>query len=106
MFQVETLSPKMLDYYIGRKDVYLIDLRDKEEFAKSHIRTAHNFPYADFDEKGDYPKDKLLILYCDRGGASLLIAKQLAKRGYRTRSLVGGFEGYRGRNLVISQRAV
>lgn len=101
MFQVETISPKMLDYYVGKRDVYLIDLRTEKQFRKSHIRTAHNFPYKEFDEKWPYPKEKTLILYCDRGGASLLVARQLAKRGYRTRSLVGGFEGYKGRNLVI-----
>ena len=50
----------------------------------------------------DFPKGKILVLYCDRGGASLLLARQLAKLGYCTRSVIGGFGAYRGRNLVIS----
>ena len=49
-----------------------------------------------------FPKGKILVLYCDRGGASLLLARQLAKLGYCTRSVIGGFGAYRGRNLVIS----
>ena len=50
----------------------------------------------------DFPKGKILVLYCDRGGASLLLARQLAKLGYCTRAVIGGFGAYRGRNLVIS----
>ena len=82
MFPVETISAKMLDYYVGRRDTLIIDLREKEFTA--------------------FPKGKILVLYCDRGGASLLLARQLAKLGYCTRSVIGGFGAYRGRNLVIS----
>ena len=59
-------------------------------------------PYVEIDEHTTFPKGKTLVLYCDRGGASLLLARQLAKLDYRTRSVIGGFEAYRGRNLVIS----
>ena len=50
----------------------------------------------------NYLKKKALVLYCDSGGASLMLARQLAKKGYMTRSVIGGFRAYRGRNLVIS----
>lgn len=105
MFPMETISGKMLDYYVGRNDVIIIDLREESQYAKSHISGAYNFPYEDNEWKKEFPRDKILILYCERGGASLAAAKELAKRGYRTRSLVGGFEAYRGRNLVISRRS-
>ena len=29
MFPVETISAKMLDYYVGRRDTLIIDLREK-----------------------------------------------------------------------------
>lgn len=106
MFQLETISAKMLDYYVGRPDVYLIDLRSPEIFQKSHIRGAVNIPYEDLEEKKDlahaFPKDKILVLYCDRGGASMKAARLLARMEYQVRSVIGGFEAYRGRNLVIS----
>ena len=102
MFPVETISAKMLDYYVDRRDTLIIDLRDREEYAKSHVRGAVNIPYSEIDEHTQFPLDKTLVLYCDRGGASLLLARQLAKKGHRTRSVIGGFEAYRGRNLVIS----
>ena len=107
MFPVETISAKMLDYYVDRSDAVLIDLRSWEEYGKSHVKWARNVPYDEFEEmqEYDFPKRKILVLYCDRGGASLMAAKILARKGYETRSVIGGFEAYRGRNLVISRQA-
>lgn len=102
MFLVETISPKMLDYYVGRSDALIIDLRDREAYQENHVRGAVNIPFGELEEKTDFPKGKILVLYCDRGGASMMAAKQLARLGYQTRSVIGGFEAYRGRNLVIS----
>ncbi len=100
MRQIETISAGRLDDYVGRSDVLIIDLRDEESYGKSHIRGAVNIPYKELEEKRDFPR-RMLIFYCDRGGASMLAARQLARRGYRTGSVVGGFEAYRGRNLVF-----
>lgn len=102
MFPVEPISAKTLDYYVGRKDALIIDLREKEAYMKSHIRTAVNIPYAELEKKENFPKGKILIFYCERGGASIVAAKRMAKMGYETRSVIGGFELYQGRNLVIS----
>lgn len=105
MFPVETISAKMLDYYVDREDAVLIDLRDREEYKVSHVKGARNLPYEEFEEMQsyDFPRGKILVLYCDRGGASLMAARLLARKGYKTRSVIGGFEAYRGRNLVFSR---
>ena len=106
MFPFETMSAKMLDDYVGRKDALIIDLRGQEEYEKSHVKGALNVPYERYMETGslsmELSKGKILVFYCDRGGASLKVAKELAVKGYRTRSVIGGFTAYRGRNLVIS----
>ena len=106
MFPFETMSAKMLDDYVGRKDALIIDLRGQEEYEKSHVKGAFNMPYERYMETGnlsmELSKGKILVFYCDRGGASLKVAKELAVKGYRTRSVIGGFLAYRGRNLVIS----
>lgn len=104
MVQIETLSPEMLDSYVERREGVIIDLRTPEEYSESHIRGAVNVPYAEAGRLGFYPKDRPIILYCDRGGASLSVAKDLAGKGYRTCSLVGGMQGYKGRNLVFSKK--
>jgi rhodanese-related sulfurtransferase len=107
MFQLETISAKMLDYYVGRPDAFIIDLRSENEYAAGHVRGAVNLPYEEMEDNDladqGLPVDKLLIFYCDRGGASMKAASYMARLGYQTRSVIGGFESYRGRNLVISQ---
>lgn len=105
MFPVETISAKMLDYYVDRRDTLIIDLREQKAYMHSHVKGAINMPYARMEESVSFPAGKILVLYCDRGGASLRLARQLAKLGYCTRSVIGGFEAYRGRNLVISSQA-
>ena len=45
MFPIETISAKMLDYYVDRPDTLIIDLREPESYRKSHIRGAVNIPY-------------------------------------------------------------
>lgn len=102
MFQLETISAKMLDYYVGRRDSLIIDLRSGQEYAQGHVRGAISLPYESLEEYPDYDKGKILVFCCDRGGASLVVAKQYAGLGYKVRSVIGGMEAYHGRNLVIS----
>ena len=62
-----------------------------------------NVPYGELENGYAFPKEKMLVFYCDRGGASMAAAREFVRRGYKTRSVIGGFEAYRGRNLVISR---
>ena len=99
MFPIETISAKMLDYYVGRKDALIIDLRDEEAYARSHVTGAVNIPYEGLENRRDLPLNQTLVFYCDRGGASMAAAREFVRRGYHTRSVIGGFAAYRGRNL-------
>ena len=102
MFPIETISAKMLDYYVDRPDTLIIDLREPESYRRSHIRGAVNIPYEELSESPPILKEKLLVFYCDRGGASMAAARDYVRKGWKTRSVIGGFAAYRGRNLVIS----
>ena len=64
MFPIETISAKMLDYYVGRSDALIIDLRDKEAYRKSHIKGAVNVPYEEsvIGGFGTYRGRNLVIL--------------------------------------------
>ena len=50
MFQIETISAKMLDYYVERSDAVIIDLRDPVSYKKGHVRNAVNIPYHELEE--------------------------------------------------------
>ena len=101
MIGIETFSAHDLDDYYGDENVMIIDLRDREEYEMSHFEGAVNIPYEDLDLCDDLPAHKTLVLYCDRGSASLLAARELMQRGFRVKSVVGGFHAYKGTNLYF-----
>lgn len=94
---METISAKELEWYARVGEALIIDLRSREEFIRGHVPGAVNAPqgqfYGELRGKGRQP----VILYCDRGALSMAVARELEKKGYRTKSVVGGFLAYRGR---------
>ncbi|MGB8455536.1 MAG: rhodanese-like domain-containing protein [Anaerocolumna sp.] len=96
----ETIRAKDIENYIGKYNVLIIDLREPQEYNKAHIPTAINIPYMDFEnKKSKLPSDRLLILYCDRGNLSLLLARELSNDGYQVKNIYGGIRAYRGQLL-------
>ena len=89
----QTISIREFNEYRKRPDAWVIDLRSKEEFEEVHVEGARNIP---FEELGMYkkylPKDKLYLLYCDRGSSSLLAAKELGRECIRAATLVVGMQ--------------
>lgn len=91
--EFKTIGIREFNEYRKRPDAWVIDLRSKEDFEEVHVEGARNMPYEDLEMFRKYlPKDKLYILYCDRGSSSLMAAKILSKYGYRTVTLVGGIQ--------------
>ena len=69
MFPIETISARMLDYYVGRNDALIIDLREEKAYAESHVRGAVNIPYETLENRKDLPMNKILVFYCDKHGS-------------------------------------
>lgn len=94
----ETIKANDVSNYIGRPNVLIIDLRDKENYVKGHIPSAVNIPYDNLErERQRLNKNYLLILYCDRGHTSLMAARDLMKYGYHIKSMHGGIRAYYGK---------
>ena len=94
----DTIRTNDITKYIGKNNVLIIDLRDREEYEAGHIPSAVNIPYEELEErKGCLQRNYLLIFYCDRGNISLLAARDLMKYGYNIKSLYGGIHVYNGR---------
>lgn len=76
----------------------IVDLREKKEFNQYHLNNAINIEYDKFMEINDYHrilnKNKVIILYCDRGGRSIYAANRLIRYGYMVKSLSGGIHEY------------
>lgn len=79
------------------QDAIMIDVRKPEKFRAGHIPMAVNLPMEKI-EKGQVtlPQNKMLIVYCETGGASVQAARLLDEMGYKTINCVGGLKNYSG----------
>ncbi|MCD7737404.1 MAG: rhodanese-like domain-containing protein [Lachnospiraceae bacterium] len=97
---MEAIPAKMLDQYVERRGYRIIDLRSYEEYLRGHIRGALSAPEGKPDTQLNGHKKDILILYCDRGARSMSVARELERKGWRTKTVVGGLRAYRGDNIV------
>lgn len=95
---MDTISAKELDWYVQDGTVLIVDLRPAWDYARGHIRGAINVPHGMFGSELKTYKGEI-ILYCERGALSMAVARELEQQGFCTKSVVGGFRAYRGRNL-------
>lgn len=93
----EMIPPKALDQYLHQKNTFIIDLRSPEEYVAKHIKGAINIPYERLKVCCTFPAEAVLVLYCDRGSVSMAAAREYARKGYRTKTVVGGFHAYQGK---------
>lgn len=66
-------------------NLYIIDVRTKDEYNGNHINGAINIPLQEIQEKIAKivkNKNELIILYCQYGGRSLKACNKLEKMGY------------------------
>lgn len=100
MYQLEVISAKMLRSYLNRSDTLIIDLRSQDEYYEGHLPGAIHIPYDQERVFYTLPKDKIIVLICARGSASLAVAKDLAKNGYNVKSVSGGIMACRRSGLM------
>ncbi len=80
------------------EDFTLIDVREREDYAKGAIPGAVNLPRGILEMNIDQittDKDRKLVLYCDGGSCSALAAFSLQKMDFlNVMSLAGGYQGW------------
>lgn len=98
--EFRTIGINEIETYLSRPNTSMIDMRTKEEYDLYHLQGAKNIPYDDLDRyKKRLSKNITYILYCERGGSSLLAAKELSKEGYHVYTVIGGIRAWEERNL-------
>ena len=102
-----TISMRELDCWITcNTPMELIDLRSREAYEYSHLKGAVNIPFEELEEMyyGQEPFcpciEVPLVLYCTRGGQSMLACNHLSARGYPVVNVAGGIAAYRGNWLI------
>ncbi len=94
---IEMISPREIQKYMRMDGTILVDMRDTVDFLDGHIRGAINIPYESLPFQYNYLKDfERVLLYCDRGNASLIAAKDMAKEGIGVYAVCGGIHAYEG----------
>ena len=92
-----------MEELIQKEKVHIIDIRSKEEYKRGHIPGAVCAPFVDGRQKIKYNKNDLYLLYCDKGNASMQLAKRLGEMEYRVCTLCGGYEGYKAWNKMVKK---
>lgn len=74
------------------RDLFILDVRDAEEFEKKNIEGSFNIPHRMIlvselpGSIGFYikkiPKDKTILLFCDSGKRARMVERTLLKNGF------------------------
>jgi len=77
-------------------DLYLLDVREQDEWDIAHIEGAHLKPLSILEEDfEDIPKDKPIYCYCKMGGRSAMAVKFLKSHGYaHIANVKGGIQAW------------
>ena len=63
--------------------LYLLDVREQEEWDIAHIKGAHLMPLSTFEDSyQEIPKDKTVYCLCKMGGRSAHAVQFLQAKGY------------------------
>src|SRR5690606_7038830 len=66
------------------RDGVFLDVRSVEHFKAGAVPQSRNVPAADLNNKlGSLPKDKPIIIVCERGRTSVGIAQTLKSKGFQ-----------------------
>jgi rhodanese-related sulfurtransferase len=101
---IPTISCKRLQSKLHTPNLVLLDAREQEEFAVSHLKNAQWVGFNTFDKKKveDVDKDALVVVYCSVGYRSEKIAEQLQAMGYnRVYNLYGGIFEWANRSYPL-----
>ncbi len=91
--QFQLIYAHQIKEFQKEKKAIVIDIRESNDYNKSHWKGAVNVPYAQLESimKKKPPKG-WLILYCWHGGRSMELARNLGRKGYYVATVIGGYE--------------
>ena len=80
---------------LKKGDIFLLDVRDPQEFNQDHVEGAVNIPLNDLRRRmNELPKDREIWAYCGVGQRSYYAARALAQYGYNIKNISGGFKTF------------
>ncbi|HEX7259103.1 MAG TPA: rhodanese-like domain-containing protein [Nitrososphaeraceae archaeon] len=80
---------------VKRGEIFLLDVREPEEFKEWNIEGSKNIPLSQISNSlHEIPKDKEIITICPHGNRSGMVTFMLQRKGYNIRTLEEGLTGW------------
>ncbi|MDQ4072962.1 MAG: rhodanese-like domain-containing protein [Thermoproteota archaeon] len=92
-----TSLKKLLDSPNDKEQLFLLDVREPNEYKQWNIEGSINIPLSKLSEQesiGSIPRDKRIITICPRGNRSTIGKYLLERYGYHVESLGGGLRAW------------
>jgi len=81
---------------------WLLDVRERNEWADGHAPTAHLIPMSEFSARVDeVPADRTIITICHSGARSARVVGALVGAGYDAVNVVGGMMAWQSAGGVV-----
>ena len=93
----KTIEPNVLSKKLHDSNLYMIDVRESDQFSDFHIPGSKNIPLHDLfnlETLSTVPSDKDIVTICPRGNMATVATFALARKGLRARVLSGGLAGW------------
>lgn len=91
-------NPEDFAALAGKPGVFLLDVRNSDEFASGRLAGAKLVPVAELESRlSELPADKKtpILVYCAKGGRSARAARLLSEKGYESvHDLAGGIAAW------------
>ncbi len=102
---MKTVDKETLKRWLGEPDLFLMDVRSAPGWQSSiaKIEHAHRFEPDKLSKMAqDLPKNKKLVLYCENGESSPVMAGELEKMGFTNLYILeGGFRAWQGKEFPL-----
>ena len=80
---------------VKRGEIFLLDVREPEEFKEWNIEGSKNIPLSQISNSlHEIPKDKEIVTICPHGNRSGMVTFMLQRKGYNIRTLEEGLKGW------------
>jgi rhodanese-related sulfurtransferase len=87
-----------------QNQVFLLDVRQPEEFRQGHISGAKLIPLDQLQQRiHDLPRDREIVCICHSGNRSRQATRLLAQSGYQATNLQGGMISWTGSGLPVKK---
>ena len=81
-------------YKLVNKDVYLVDIREYNDFRHLHIKNFVNIPYPQFSQHTYLPKNQAIYIICQYGQKAKQLCHYLRQNHYDAYYIDGGFQAF------------